>query len=76
MLIQGDMYRLASDARKYIAVVRSAIVDDGLPTYLRTKFVVHWPDDAGNAALREKLLRELYDRIEIPPIGAKPAFAV
>jgi hypothetical protein len=76
MLIQGDMYRLPHDARKYVAVVRSKSVDEGLPMYLGSKFVLHWPGDAINPNLREKLLRELYDRIEVPPIGTPPSFAV
>lgn len=76
MLIQGDMYRLPPESRKYIAVVRSAEVDNGLPMYLRSKFVVHWPGDVNDTVLREKLLRELYDRVAVPPIGAPPAFAI
>jgi len=74
MLIQGDLYRLPPDSRKYLTVVRSKSVDDGLPMYMKTKYVIHWADSSANTKNREKILRELYDRIAIPPIGPRPIF--
>lgn len=74
MLIQGDLYRLPPDSRKYLAVIRSKRVDDGVPAYMKTKFVIHWPGSTADKANREKILRELYDRIAVPPLGPKPVF--
>ena len=61
MIVQGDMARLPPDSTKYLVIVRSQDVDDGLPKYLRTKFVVHWPDQEMDERNRQILLRELVD---------------
>jgi hypothetical protein len=74
MIIQGDLAQQRPDSNKYLVVVRSKSVNEGLPRYLQTKFVVHWPDETADEHNRQTLLRELYDAIVIPPIGPKPLF--
>jgi len=72
MIVQGDIARLPPDSTKYVVIVRSGTVDGGLPRYLKTKFVVHWPDAAVDGKNRQLLLRELFDFVPIPPLGQRP----
>ena len=72
MIVQGDISRLPPDSTKYVVIVRSRSVDSGLPRYLKTKFVVHWPDAAVDGKNRQLLLRELFDFVPIPPLGQRP----
>jgi hypothetical protein len=74
MIVQGDMASLPPDSTKYLVIVRSKKVDDGLPRYLKTKFVIHWPKKTSDERNRQMLLRELYNLISIPPIAGKPVF--
>jgi hypothetical protein len=74
MIVQGDISRLPPDSIKYLVVVRAATVASGLPKYLQTKVVIHWPDPRVEERNRQTLLRELYDRIGPPPLGEPPAF--
>jgi hypothetical protein len=74
MLIQGDMARLPGDSTKYMVIVRSNNLDAGVPMYLRTKFAIHWADPARDEQNRQTLLRELYDRVDVPPIGPRLVF--
>jgi hypothetical protein len=61
MIIQGDVAKLPPDSTKYQVVVRTEKIDDGLPLYLKTKYVFHAPpSDEGNS-FREELVRELLD---------------
>jgi hypothetical protein len=55
MIVQGDIARLSPESTKYLVVVRSQKVDDGLPQYLKTNFVIHWPD-----AVREEKNQRLF----------------
>jgi hypothetical protein len=72
MIVQGDIARLPPDSTKYLVIVRSQNVDSGLPRYLQTKFVIHWPDKALDGKNQKVLLRELFDSIPIPPLGQRP----
>jgi TIR domain len=74
MIVQGDIAQQPPDSNKYLVVVRSTSIDDGLPRYLKTKFVIHWPNETAEERNRQTLLRELYDVIKAPPIGPKPVF--
>lgn len=74
MIVQGDMAQQPPESTKYLVIVRSRTRDDGLPRYLKTKFVIHWPGPMTEDANRQMLLRELYDRIEVPPLGPRPVF--
>ncbi|MEO6802932.1 MAG: toll/interleukin-1 receptor domain-containing protein [Granulicella sp.] len=74
MLIQGDVARLPTNSTKYFVVVRSQKIDAGLPQYLKTKFVIHWPNNIENIDNRKLLLRELYDVIQIPELGKRPLY--
>jgi hypothetical protein len=74
MIIQGDMAQQPPDSAKYLVIVRSPKLDDGLPRYLRTKFVIHWPSVPTDERNRQTLLRELYNIISAPPLGPKPVF--
>jgi hypothetical protein len=74
MIIQGDIASQPPDSTKYLVIVRSKDVDAGLPRYLKTKFVIHWPEDTSDERNRQILLRELYDEVKAPPLGQKPVF--
>ncbi len=74
MIVQGDIASLSPESTKYLVIVRSEKVDDGLPRYLRTKFVIHWPKKNSDDRNRRILLRELYNVVNIPPLGRKPVF--
>jgi hypothetical protein len=72
MIVQGDMSQLPPDSVKYLVVVHCNDIDQGLPKYLRTKFVIHWPGPHTDTANRKLLLRELLDRVAAPPLGPVP----
>jgi TIR domain len=74
MIVQGDVARLPPESTKYLVVVRSQKVDDGLPQYLKTKFIIHWPHEITEETNRRLLLKELFDAVRVPPIGARPTF--
>jgi hypothetical protein len=74
MIVQGDMASLPPESTKYLVIVRSEKVEDGLPRYLKTKFVIHWPKKTSEERKRQILLRELYNIVNIPPLGRKPIF--
>jgi hypothetical protein len=74
MIVQGDMAQQPPESTKYLVIVRSKKLDDGLPRYLKTKFVIHWPEQKSDTKNREVLLRELYNVLAIPPIGERPVF--
>lgn len=74
MIVQGDMAKQPPESTKYLVVVRSRNIDDGLPQYLKTKFVVHWPDASFDKRNQQTLLWELYNYVKIPPLGRKPVF--
>lgn len=65
MIVQGDMYADGYRAQsqdtpaKYIPVVRSRDRDAGLPAYLRTKLVLHWPPGQAEDEPRRRLLGEI-----------------
>lgn len=74
MIVQGDMALQPPESTKYLVIVRSKSLDAGLPRYLKTKFVIHWTGPTTEEHHRQTLLRELYDRIDVPPIGPRPVF--
>jgi hypothetical protein len=74
MIVQADMYSLPPESTKYLVIVRSTKVDDGLPRFLKAKFVIHWPKKTSDERNRQILLRELYDMVKIPPLGSRPIF--
>ena len=72
MLIQGNMSTLPAESTKYLVIVREEHFELGVPTYLRTKFCIHWKETANEAALRSDVLKELY-RVDLAtPVGAAP----
>jgi hypothetical protein len=77
MIVQGDLYadmyrdRPEGVPAKYIPVVRSAVLQDGLPTYLRTKLALHFPPDRPEGEVRRKLLDEILQTVPvIPPVAS------
>ena len=74
MIIQGDMYKQASNSTKYLVIVRSEDIDKGLPEYLKTKFVIHWVQNTEDTSNRDLMLRELYNVERIPRLGPKPVY--
>lgn len=76
MLIQGDISELPPDTRKYLVIVRENNFKTGVPRYLKTRFSIHWPEEADENRLRQELLKELYDIELAPPIGRPPSLYV
>jgi hypothetical protein len=73
MIIQGDIVGLPPESTKYLIVVRSPTVDTGLPHYLRTKYVIHWPNTSIDDENRALLLREIFNDLPVPDeIGPRP----
>jgi hypothetical protein len=79
MIIQGDMYadmyrdRPEDAPAKYIPVVRSLDLDAALPTYLKTKLVLHSPPGQPEDEFQRRLVDEILRvRREIPPIVTAP----
>jgi hypothetical protein len=76
MIVQGDMYadmyrdRPEDTPPKYIPVVRSVVREAGLPAYLRTKLVLHFPPGRPEDDLRRRLLDEIRQTgPAIPPVA-------
>jgi hypothetical protein len=61
MVIQGDIANLPPDSTKYQVIVRSEVLQDGLPLYLKTKYAFHAKPSQPAGGVREELLRELLD---------------
>ncbi|MCA9248863.1 MAG: toll/interleukin-1 receptor domain-containing protein [Planctomycetales bacterium] len=74
MLIQGDMSSRGTGDHRYIVVVREDHFSSGVPTYLKTKYCIHWASDVDEAALQTDLLKELYNVEKAPAIGEPPVF--
>lgn len=74
MLIQGDMSSRPSDDNHYIVVVREDHFSSGVPTYLKTKYCIHWSSDSDESQMQSELLKELYNVEKAPPIGEPPVF--
>jgi hypothetical protein len=73
MIIQGDILQQKPNSTKYLVVVRSESRQAGLPRYLKTKFVIHWPEGKPDERNRQTLLKELLNKVkEAPPIGPEP----
>lgn len=78
-LVQGEIAaHQESNPDKFVPIVRTELVQDGLPAFLRGVYSVHWPRSVSAARdreLRERLLRDLYRVQEAPPpVGARPSF--
>ncbi|WP_211468298.1 toll/interleukin-1 receptor domain-containing protein [Collimonas silvisoli] len=63
MIIQGDISCLPADSIKYQVVVREENLGDGLPMYLKTRYVFHARPSDNSQLFREELVREL---LELP----------
>lgn len=74
MLIQGDMSSRPANDYRYIVVVREDHFSSGVPTYLKTKYCIHWTSDGDESQLQTELLKELYNVEKAPPIGEPPVF--
>jgi hypothetical protein len=72
MIIQGEMTRQPPESTKFQVVVRAPKLDDGLPNYLKTKYVFHCPPGQKDGRFRPDLLHELRGGSTAPPIGEPP----
>ncbi|HWO21542.1 MAG TPA: TIR domain-containing protein [Kofleriaceae bacterium] len=72
MIVQGDIYALPPDSTKYVVIVRSPSVAAGLPLYLKSKFVLHWPGEPDHEHHRKVLLQELFEIPLAPPVRPRP----
>lgn len=74
MIIQGDMSRQPPESTKYLTIVKSENIDEGLPVYLKSKYVIHWNSKTKEIVNRQRLINELLNVIEEPQIGVAPIF--
>jgi TIR domain len=74
MIIQGDMSRLPPESTKYLTIVKAENIDEGLPIYLKSKYVIHWSSKTKEIVNRQRLINELLNVIEEPQIGVAPVF--
>ena len=74
MIIQGDMSRQPHDSTKYITIVKCDNLDAGLPLYLKSKYVIHWASTSKENVIRQRLISELLNIVEEPPLGVPPVF--
>lgn len=74
MIIQGDMSRLPPESTKYLTIVKAENIDDGLPIYLKSKYVIHWNNRTKEIVNRQRLINELLNIVEEPQIGVAPVF--
>jgi hypothetical protein len=73
MIIQGDIAQLPPESTKYLIVVRSPTLDAGLPHYLRTKYVIHWPKTSVDDKNRDLLIQDIFNDLPVPDeIGPRP----
>jgi hypothetical protein len=74
-LIQGDLLQSqSSNPKKYLPILRGHFNEKSVPSFLRGVYALTWPDvDA--KAIKEQLLRELYEVFDVAPaIGQPPRF--
>lgn len=74
MIIQGDMSKLPPDSTKYLAIVKCEDINNGLPDYLKSKYVIHWKNDSHETHLKQTILRELLFAPKEPILGVAPMF--
>ena len=74
MIIQGDMSKLPLQSPKYLAIVRAEQFNEGIPTYLKTKYAIHWKENSNHDQLKQELLKELFEIDTAPPLGEPPIF--
>lgn len=74
MIIQGDMARLPPESTKYLTIVKSENIDEGLPIYLKSKYVIHWSSKTKEIVNRQRIINELLNIVEEPQIGVAPVF--
>jgi hypothetical protein len=75
-LIAGDLLTDSADEQKYLVIARTPDVRSGVPMFLKSKFVIHWPDDTVVSTCFDRLLRALYDKTATaPPLGPPPLFS-
>jgi len=74
MIIQGDMARQPPDSTKFLVIVTSNNLEEGLPIYLKSKYVIHWTGKDKEKINRQRLLSELLNVFEEPPLGVAPVY--
>ena len=83
-LVQGDLlFSQSQNPDKYIPIVRRSEIDRGTPSFLKSTFLLSWPDSAEQESgeqgqsedeSRANLLREIFRVRTKPPLGKPPEF--
>ncbi len=73
MIIQGDML-VSQNSNKYIAIVRTSDIKDGLPIYMKSKYAISWSTLENDDENFNELIRTIFDIDIAPPIGEIPDF--
>lgn len=75
MIIQGDMLAQGENNQKYIAICREETVDDAIPLYLKSKYVLDWGKsiEVDSSKLNE-LIMYIFECDLEPELGPIPDF--
>jgi hypothetical protein len=76
-LVQADLLQTqSSNPKKFIPIIRSGAVHDGVPKFLQGTYCIRCKDGE-ETRVRDNLLRELYEAYEeAPPIGTPPRYVL
>ena len=75
-VIQGDLLQSqATNPDKFVPIVVTEDVADGMPTFIKTVYCLHWPSSRrDDASLQDELVRIIYRvQEQAPPLG-RPAY--
>ena len=76
-IVQGDLLTRGSEnIGRYIPIIRSPSIPEGVPSFLKSSYGIHWsPFEKNDLARKQELLRALYQvEEEAPEIGKPPPY--
>ena len=77
-VIQGDLLQTqATNPDKFVPIVVTEDVTDGMPSFIRSVYCLHWPPSRrDDSSLQDELVRTIYRaHEEAPPLG-RPAYVI
>jgi hypothetical protein len=78
-VIQGDLLQSQqTNPDKFVPIVATEEVADGMPTFIKSVYCLHWPPSQRDDPARfEELVRVIYRvQEEAPPLGQRPTYIV
>lgn len=76
-IVQGDLLTRGNEnISRYIPIIRSPSIPEGVPSFLKSAYGIHWsPFEKNDLARKQELLRALYQvEEEAPEIGKPPPY--